>query len=137
MHMGSSSYGSNSSQNQNSRYNRRHQCRFLSLALFNLMFSISDSSVGPTQPLMMTFKQFLAQNDDNVDDSTELVNRYEEYKWEFKRRVISDFFTAHKDEAWYVPITLRIYYSFCTFSRMLNLLINQPLFYNKCIRAFT
>ena len=56
--------------------------------------------VGPTQPAMMTFKQFLTTLDDSVDDD-DAVQRYREYKMDFKRQQIHEFFVAHKDEEWY------------------------------------
>lgn len=39
----------------------------------------------------------------NLDDSIdhhEASNRYNEYKFEFKRKQIIEFFNAHKDEEW-------------------------------------
>ena len=54
---------------------------------------------GPTQPAMMTFKQFLGTLDDSVDDD-DSVQRYRDYKIEFKRQQIHEFFIAHKDEEW-------------------------------------
>lgn len=65
------------------------------------MFYRLDQPKGPTQPPMMTFKQFLAGLDDTIDD-TESVKKYNEYKMEFKRKQINDFFQAHKEEEWYV-----------------------------------
>ncbi|XP_070533414.1 serrate RNA effector molecule homolog isoform X2 [Ptychodera flava] len=51
-------------------------------------------------PQMMTFKQFLANQDDSIDDQ-EAVKKYNEYKIEFKRQQLSDFFLAHKEEEWF------------------------------------
>lgn len=48
---------------------------------------------------MLTFKQYLATQDDSVDDM-EAVRKYNEYKNDFRRQQISDFFAAHKDEEW-------------------------------------
>ena len=47
----------------------------------------------------MSFKQFLAQQDDNIDD-TEAVQKYAEYKKEVKRRRLQLFFDKHKEEEW-------------------------------------
>jgi hypothetical protein len=55
--------------------------------------------MGLTQPPMMTFKQYLATQDDGIDDQI-AVKKYNEYKLEFKKKQINDFFTAHKDEEW-------------------------------------
>ena len=52
-------------------------------------------------PSMMTFKQFLNAQDDNIDDM-EAVKKYQEYKVEFRKTQMSDFFQQHKDEEWYV-----------------------------------
>lgn len=48
---------------------------------------------------IMSFKQFLAQQDDNIDD-TEAVQKYAEYKKEVKRRQLQLFFDKHKEEEW-------------------------------------
>ena len=53
----------------------------------------------PTQPPMMTFKQFLSQQDDNINDQ-DAIKKYNEYKVEFRSQQISDFFLAHKEEEW-------------------------------------
>ena len=60
-----------------------------------------DMEPGLTQPPMMTFKQFLSSQDDGIDDQ-EAVKKYNEYKLEFKRQQINEFFLNHKDEEWYV-----------------------------------
>lgn len=53
---------------------------------------------GPST--MMSFKAFLAAQDDSitVDDS---IQKYNEYKLEFRRQQLNEFFVAHKDEEWY------------------------------------
>lgn len=53
----------------------------------------------PTQPSMMTLKQFLATQDDSIDDSA-AITKYNEYKLEFRRQQLNLFFVAHKDEEW-------------------------------------
>lgn len=50
---------------------------------------------------MMTFKAFLAAQDDNISDS-EAVDKYNDYKLEFQRQQLNEFFVAHKDDEWYV-----------------------------------
>ena len=52
-------------------------------------------------PAMMTFKQFLNAQDDNIGDE-EAFRKYQEYKLEFRKTQISDFFQQHKEEEWYV-----------------------------------
>lgn len=59
-----------------------------------------DVEPGLTQPPMMTFKQFLSSQDDGIDDQ-EAVKKYNEYKLEFKRQQINEFFLNHKDEEWF------------------------------------
>ena len=54
--------------------------------------------IDPTGP-MMSFKAFLAAQDDNIDDQ-EAVRKYNEYKMEYKKAQLSEFFLSHKDEEW-------------------------------------
>ncbi|KAL0268500.1 UNVERIFIED_CONTAM: hypothetical protein PYX00_010419 [Menopon gallinae] len=59
------------------------------------------SSVGiETQPAMMSFKSFLQSQDDTITDE-EAMAKYNEYKMEFKRQQLNEFFVAHKDEEWF------------------------------------
>lgn len=59
--------------------------------------AVSD---GLTQPPMMTLKQFLVSlTDDSISDET-AITKYTEYKLEFKRSQLNEFFVAHKDEEW-------------------------------------
>uniref|UniRef100_A0A673BZU7 Serrate, RNA effector molecule n=1 Tax=Sphaeramia orbicularis TaxID=375764 RepID=A0A673BZU7_9TELE len=46
------------------------------------------------------FKEFLLSLDDSVDE-TEAVKRYNEYKIDFRRQQMQEFFLAHKDEEWF------------------------------------
>lgn len=50
---------------------------------------------------MMSFKAFLSAQDDNISDS-EAVDKYNEYKLEFHRQQLNEFFVAHKDDEWCV-----------------------------------
>lgn len=52
-----------------------------------------------TQPAMMSFKAFLQSQDDTITDE-EAMAKYNEYKLEFKRQQLNEFFVAHKDEEW-------------------------------------
>ncbi|KAK2165819.1 hypothetical protein LSH36_45g11011 [Paralvinella palmiformis] len=54
----------------------------------------------PTQPPMMSFKQFLSTQDDNITDE-EAIRKYNEYKIDFKKQQINEFFLAHKEEEWF------------------------------------
>ena len=55
----------------------------------------------PTQPPMISFKHFLSQQEDSITDE-DAIKRFNEYKLDFKKAQISEFFLAHKDEEWYV-----------------------------------
>lgn len=61
--------------------------------------SPSSNDGIPTQPAMMTLKQFLATQDDSISDQ-DAITKYNEYKVEFKRQQLNEFFVAHKDEEW-------------------------------------
>ena len=63
----------------------------------------STDMPGPKVPRMMTFKEFLNAQEDDIDD-VEAVRRFQEYKTEFKRTALSDFFVLHKEEEWYVML---------------------------------
>jgi hypothetical protein len=66
----------------------------------SLVFMFSGGDVdGPTQPPMNTFKQFLSQQDDNITDE-DAIKKYNEYKLDFRKQQIQDFFNEHKDEEW-------------------------------------
>ncbi|XP_059158047.1 serrate RNA effector molecule homolog isoform X2 [Physella acuta] len=54
----------------------------------------------PTQPPMMTFKQFLSKQDDTISQD-EAIKLFDDYKLDFKRQQINEFFLAHKDEEWF------------------------------------
>lgn len=72
---------------------------------FSLPFPFSLGPEPPqnpdmqTQPAMLTLKQFLASQDDSISDS-DAMDKYTEYKLEFKRQQLNEFFVAHKDEEW-------------------------------------
>ena len=52
------------------------------------------------QPVMMTFKAFLQTQDDSITDQEALV-KYGEYKLEFQRQQLNEFFVHHKDFEWF------------------------------------
>ncbi|KAM9497920.1 serrate RNA effector molecule homolog [Salvelinus alpinus] len=62
--------------------------------------NIHDMDLGLPPPVMKSFKEFLLSLDDSVDE-TEAVKRYNEYKIDFRRQQMQDFFLAHKDEEWF------------------------------------
>jgi len=52
------------------------------------------------QPVMMTFKAFLVNQDDTITDE-DAMTKYGEYKAEFKRQQLNEFFVSHKVEEWF------------------------------------
>ncbi|XP_061658996.1 serrate RNA effector molecule homolog isoform X1 [Syngnathoides biaculeatus] len=62
--------------------------------------NIHDMDFGPPPPILKSFKEFLISLDDSVDE-TEAVKRYNDYKMDFRRQQMQDFFLAHKDEEWF------------------------------------
>ncbi|CAF1278701.1 unnamed protein product [Rotaria magnacalcarata] len=59
-----------------------------------------ESSDSGTQPPLLSFKNFLLDQDDNIEQE-EAVKRYNVYKTDFKKTQIAEFFTAHKNEEWF------------------------------------
>jgi len=53
----------------------------------------------PCQPPMIPFKQFLSSQDDSISEE-EAVKRYNQYKLEFKKTQLNEYFLAHKQEEW-------------------------------------
>ncbi|XP_054851091.1 serrate RNA effector molecule homolog isoform X3 [Eublepharis macularius] len=62
--------------------------------------NIAEVDLGIAPPVMKSFKEFLLSLDDSVDE-TEAVKRYNDYKLDFRRQQMQDFFLAHKDEEWF------------------------------------
>ncbi|KAG7257174.1 hypothetical protein CRUP_004548, partial [Coryphaenoides rupestris] len=54
----------------------------------------------PGPPVMRSFKDFLLNMEDSVDE-TEAVKRYNQYKVDFKRQQLQDFFISHKHHEWF------------------------------------
>merc|ERR1711962_199734 len=52
------------------------------------------------QPAMMSFKSFLQTQDDQISDE-DAIKKYAEYKLEFKRQQLNEFFVTHKEEEWF------------------------------------
>ena len=52
------------------------------------------------QPLKMTFKAFLSTQDDSITDE-EAAQKYGEYKMEFRRQQLNEFFSCHKESEWF------------------------------------
>ena len=50
-------------------------------------------------PQLLSFKAWLSTQDDTISDQEALV-KYAEYKQEFKRQQLNEFFVAHREEEW-------------------------------------
>lgn len=61
--------------------------------------STTNEDADGVQPVMMSFKAFLGTQDDSISDE-EAIKKYAEYKLEFKRQQLNEFFVTHKDEEW-------------------------------------
>ncbi|XP_023713945.1 serrate RNA effector molecule homolog isoform X4 [Cryptotermes secundus] len=59
-----------------------------------------EMQTAETQPPMMSFKAYLQTQDDNITDD-EAIRKYNEYKLEFKRQQLNEFFVTHKEEEWF------------------------------------
>ncbi len=59
----------------------------------------ADRDSDLVQPPMLTFKSFLTTQDDSISDE-DAIKKYSEYKLEFKRQQLNEFFVNHKDEEW-------------------------------------
>ena len=59
----------------------------------------ANEDADGVQPVMMSFKSFLGTQDDSISDE-DAVKKYAEYKMEFKRQQLNEFFVSHKDEEW-------------------------------------
>lgn len=64
----------------------------------NVLIPSADKGSGVAS--FMSFKEFVMQQDDDIDE-IESVRRYQEYKVEYKRTQINDFFVLHKNEEWF------------------------------------
>jgi len=66
----------------------------------NTQVPVEQSTPQSNVPTIMNFKGFIMQQEDDIDEG-EGVRRYQEYKVEFKKTQINDFFVLHKDEEWF------------------------------------
>merc|ERR1712173_208318 len=67
---------------------------------FNRGSKPKDEDLEGFQPAMMSFKAFLQTQDDQISDE-EAIRKYAEYKLEFKRQQLNEFFVTHKEEEWF------------------------------------
>jgi hypothetical protein len=57
-----------------------------------------ESSDG--HPHMLSFKAWLSTQDDQISDQ-DALSKYADYKKEFKRQQLNEFFVAHREEEWF------------------------------------
>jgi len=93
--------------------------------------SVSGGGDTLTQPAMLNLKQFLDTQDENISDS-EVMRKYTEYKTDFKRQQLNEFFVANKDEEWLVADQRCINYGFVDVSASAG-----PLRYLSCSTLIT
>ena len=76
-------------------------CPFPFYLFFRTLLGESPTGTlqGSKKQTMLSFKQFLAQQDDSIDE-TDAIQKYNEYKREFKQKQIMEFFDEHKEEDW-------------------------------------
>jgi len=67
---------------------------------FNRGAKPKEEDLEGFQPAMMSFKAFLQTQDDQISDE-DAIKKYAEYKLEFKRQQLNEFFVTHKDEEWF------------------------------------
>jgi len=66
----------------------------------NSRHKAKEEDVEGFQPAMMSFKSFMQTQDDSISDE-EGIKKYAEYKLEFKRQQLNEFFVTHKEEEWF------------------------------------
>jgi len=67
------------------------------LKILNYFDFSRESSDG--HPQLLSFKAWLSTQDDSISDQ-DALSKYNEYKAEFKRQQLNEFFVAHRDEEW-------------------------------------
>lgn len=63
---------------------------------FEPQFNRSDENASP---VLLTFKKFLATQDESITDD-EAIAKYMEYKLDFKKQELDKYFQQHKSEEW-------------------------------------
>jgi SERRATE/Ars2, N-terminal domain len=67
---------------------------------FLVFYCYQTSDNDPqTQPPMLTFKQFMNSQDDSISD-VDAVKKFGDYKTDFHKQQIHEFFVQHKQEEW-------------------------------------
>lgn len=87
----------------------------------------AGGAAGGSHPSMMTFKQFLTTQDDSISDE-DAIQKYQDYKLDYKRQQLHSFFIAHKDEEWYDIVQFSIVFYFIIVSVLIS-------FFDKAARG--
>lgn len=61
--------------------------------------ALASTPQASSRHTMLSFKQFLAQQDDSISEDN-AITKYNEYKNEFRGTQMKEFFEAHKDQEW-------------------------------------
>lgn len=51
---------------------------------------------------MYTFKEFLLSQPEDIEDQEKAVNMYNDYKLEFRKKALAEFFQAHSEDEWFL-----------------------------------
>ena len=73
---------------------RKHERRMVTPS------AAAESSSDGFMPQRMTFKAFLSTQDDFITDE-EAAQKYADYKLEFRRQHLNEFFSNHKESEWF------------------------------------
>ena len=73
---------------------RKHERRIVTPS------AAAESSSDGFMPQRMTFKAFLSTQDDFITDE-EAAQKYADYKLEFRRQHLNEFFSNHKESEWF------------------------------------
>lgn len=60
---------------------------------------MGDNASRTSKHTMLSFKQFLTQQEDDIEEF-DAITSYNNYKSEFKKKLIEEFFEEHKEEDW-------------------------------------
>merc|ERR1712130_1027473 len=79
---------------------RRHERKIPPISPLTPIVPVSEPSNDGYQPSRLTFKAFLATQDDSITDE-EAASKFNEYKLEFRRQQLNEFFSNHKESEWF------------------------------------
>uniref|UniRef100_A0A914WQF4 SERRATE/Ars2 N-terminal domain-containing protein n=1 Tax=Plectus sambesii TaxID=2011161 RepID=A0A914WQF4_9BILA len=62
----------------------------------------SGGEFGWNPGRMYTFKEFLLSQPEDIEDQERAVNMYNDYKLEFRKKALAEFFQAHSEDEWFL-----------------------------------